>query len=104
MSSSCFFSNAFSRNVNAMFLRQTRRQTRSSVANNQPLSPSCSANIIAEPTKTIQTSVQSLKTPVSTTSLGKKENNSQLSLSFTYYFNHDCNNNCNDDLQIVSWC
>ncbi|XP_046860026.1 cell division cycle protein 27 homolog [Xenia sp. Carnegie-2017] len=48
---------------------KTRRQTRSSVANNQPLSPSCSANIIAEPTKTIQTSVQSLKTPVSTTSL-----------------------------------
>ena len=50
---------------------QTRRQTRSSTANNQPLSPSCSENIIPEPTKPAQTTVQPLKVPASTASLGK---------------------------------
>ena len=50
---------------------QNRRQTRSSVVNSQPLSPSCSENIIPEPTKPAQTSVQPLKIPASTASLGK---------------------------------
>ena len=52
------------------FVFQTRRQTRSSSANSQPLSPSCSENIIPEPTKPTQTSVQPLKAPASTASLG----------------------------------
>ncbi|XP_028393354.1 cell division cycle protein 27 homolog [Dendronephthya gigantea] len=48
---------------------KTRRQTRSSAANSQPLSPSCSENIIPEPSKPTQTSVHPIKIPVSTTSL-----------------------------------
>ncbi|CAB3998814.1 cell division cycle 27 homolog [Paramuricea clavata] len=47
---------------------KTRRQTRSSATNSQPLSPSCSENI-PEPTKPAQSSVQPLKIPASMTSL-----------------------------------